>query len=210
MSEQQTHWQQIYEKKDPDQLTWYQPEATISLELIRQQKLSTESKLVDMGSGCSTLVDGLLASGLRHLTMVDLSSSALKCAQKRLGERSETIQWIAADATTWEPEEEYDLWHDRAVFHFLTTEGQREGYLKALRKGLKPGGRVVLSTFAVGGPEKCSGLPIVQYNAEKVRATFGEDFTLLLERTEEHPTPWGGHQSFAYFVLEYSPSGLSL
>ncbi|WP_275546076.1 class I SAM-dependent methyltransferase [Pseudomonas sp. Marseille-Q0931] len=193
------HWQQVYTSKAADSVSWYQPHISVSLELIRRTGVSTEASIIDVGGGASTLVDDLLAAGFDRVAVLDISDAGLEVARQRLGECASEVSWIEADITTVQlPEQEYDVWHDRAVFHFLTTEQARRQYLQAVRRSVKPGGFVIIGTFAEDGPEHCSGLPVQRYSAESLYGEFGASFELLGRASEDHQTPAGSIQKFLY------------
>lgn len=193
------HWNDVYERKEPDQVTWFQPSLSVSLELIEEIGLSESASIIDVGGGASTLVDDLLERGHSDITVLDLSRNALKATRERLGQRAEQVTWIEGDITATElPEARYDLWHDRAVFHFLTDEAARQKYVALAEQALKPGGHVIVATFGLEGPEKCSGLDVVRYDPDGLHAEFGSPFAKLDEREESHKTPWGGEQEFIY------------
>ncbi len=195
----QAHWEAVYGRKDPEDLTWYQPRLQQSLEFISSAKLAPEARIVDVGGGASTLVDDLLEAGHQNLAVIDLAASALEATRARLGDRAETIDWIVGDATEpLLPTASVDLWHDRAVFHFLVDPAARDAYLKELRRCLKPGGHCLVATFALDGPEKCSGLPISRYDVEGLHRVFGDAFEKTGAAEEHHQTPSGGTQSFTY------------
>lgn len=172
----------------------------MSLELIKRTGSITSARIIDVGGGASTLVDDLFAEGFDQLTVLDISSAALKAAMDRLGRRSSTkVTWVEADITQAVlPHHFYDVWHDRAVFHFLTDEEDRHCYISAARQALKPGGYIIIATFAADGPLKCSGLEIVRYSPEKLQAEFGESFELLESFEEKHQTPFDTTQNFIY------------
>lgn len=196
------HWEDVYTNKATDELTWYQPRPDISLELIEEASgvaMDGPVRVIDVGGGASTLVDYLLEEGGYEPAVLDIAPAALERARERLGERADRVDWVVADVT--EPLDAlgaYDIWHDRAVFHFLTGPEQRAAYLSNLRDHLEPGGFAVMATFALDGPETCSGLPVQRYSAETLADEFGEAFELVESRREQHPTPWGGEQSFVY------------
>jgi ubiquinone/menaquinone biosynthesis C-methylase UbiE len=193
------HWQGVYESKPADELTWYQPHLERSLAFIRSSKLTRDTHVVDVGGGASTLVDDLLDEGFTRLTVIDVADTALQATRDRLGPRADSVNWLVGDATgPLLPERSVDFWHDRAVFHFLTDEGDRTAYLTQLMRCVKPGGRVLIATFAPDGPEKCSGLAVVRYDADTILALLGGDFEKLGEANEAHVTPWGGTQTFSY------------
>ena len=193
------HWEKVYTSKAPEAVTWYQQRPDFSLSMIEHTGVPTSSAVIDAGGGSSVLVDCLLDLGYSDITVLDLSSSALAHCRQRLGDRSDKVKWLVKDITLFSPQRQYALWHDRAVFHFLTREQHRQRYVAALKEGLQPGGQIVMATFAVDGPEKCSGLPVERYDAKRLSKTLGEQFTLLETRTESHQTPWGGEQNFAWF-----------
>lgn len=194
------HWESLYAAKAPDQLSWYQAEPTLSVQLLKQTKLKPGSIAVDLGSGVSPMVGALLAKDFM-VTAVDISAPALEKAQAALGEKAKEVEWVVADACEWRPNQVFDLWHDRAVFHFMTTPEQRAGYMKALKAGLKPGGIALMATFALDGPEMCSGLDVQRYDADTLMAAFGPGFTLLAQDMEYHRTPKGAKQKFNYFLI---------
>lgn len=196
--DRKSHWEAIYQHKLPTEVSWYQAEPQLSLELI-EHAVGKDAAILDVGGGASRLVDCLLAAGYRDLSVLDLSSAALAYAGQRLGERASAVAWVEADITRFTPPRRYDLWHDRATFHFLTEAADRARYVEALRRGLKPGGQLILAAFAVGGPERCSGLNIRQYDAPRLQSELGAGFRLLEERAETHTTPTGKPQTFRYF-----------
>jgi hypothetical protein len=197
----QTHWDTIYQTKSPNEVSWYQEKPVISLELIESVALKSEDYLIDVGAGASTLCDYLLAQGYQHLTVLDLSTNALAYSQKRLGNKACLVDWQQADITQFVPQQCYRFWHDRAVFHFLTDATEREQYKKVLNAAIDAGGYVMIAAFAIGGAKKCSGLDIVQYDAEKLAAELGEQFVFVTERFENHLTPAGNEQAFGYFLF---------
>ncbi len=194
------HWERVYETKATNAVSWFQEHAGRSLQLIQATGAALSSPLLDVGSGASTLVDDLLASGYSALSVLDLSAAALAASQARLGaERAAQVRWLVADVTEVElPAGAYELWHDRAVFHFLTTAEQRRKYVKVLRGALRPGGHVILATFAEDGPTQCSGLPVVRYRPQELAAELGGAFTLVSHEREAHGTPFGTVQQFLY------------
>jgi 2-polyprenyl-3-methyl-5-hydroxy-6-metoxy-1,4-benzoquinol methylase len=195
----QQHWQQIYQNKSPDEQTWYQRRPDISLELIEQAAGDETTRVIDVGGGASTLVDHLLDAGGFDITVVDVAPAAIEASQSRLGARSSEVDWVVADLTeSLEFDGRFDVWHDRAVLHFLRDPDERRAYLDNLERLVAPDGHVVLSAFDVEGPEKCSGLPVRQYSPELMQETLGAGWRLLETRYEDHPTPWGGEQRFVY------------
>ena len=193
------HWDQVYERRAPDKVSWYRPHLERSLALIEQVQLPTDAAIIDVGGGTSTLVDDLLNRGYRRLTVLDISPKAIVTARERLGDRASAVSWLTGDITRVElPVHEFDFWHDRAVFHFLRDEQSRARYVAAVRHALKPGGHVVVATFGPEGPERCSGLEVMRYNADDIHAQFGGIFRKLASFTEIHHTPDGTEQEFVY------------
>lgn len=208
MTDRKTHWEDVYLTKPVTRVSWYQPEPALSLRLIRETGLDKTSPLIDVGGGASTLVDALNAQGYTSITVLDVSASALGHARERLGSRAGEVEWYEADITAFEPLHRFQAWHDRAVFHFLTEKEDRQRYVETLKKSLSPGGHLIMMAFAIGGPEKCSGLDIVQYDAEKMCLELGPDFDLIDTGLELHLTPAGGEQKFAWFRFIHQPAGL--
>jgi SAM-dependent methyltransferase len=196
----QAHWQQVYQEKGEHQVSWFQERPTISLELIEAVGAKPSSAIIDIGGGASRLVDALVEKGYRDLTVLDLSESAVSIAKARLT-KAAAVNWIVADATEWEPPRAYDLWHDRAAFHFLTEALDRIAYVDRLTKALRPGGHAIIGTFALDGPERCSGLPVVRYDAAQLSSTLTASFALVDARRHDHKTPWGAIQHFQFSVF---------
>lgn len=195
----QTHWEKIYTEKPPNAVSWYRPHLEASLELIERLAPHRSSSIVDVGGGESTLVDDLLARGYEDVTVLDISRTAIDANKKRLGEASERVHWLVADITQTElPSSRYDIWHDRAVFHFLTEASDRIAYVRQVARGVKRGGYTIVSTFGPEGPTKCSGLEVVRYDAESLHRELGVQFRLLGSSKEEHQTPFGTTQQFLY------------
>jgi len=193
------HWEKVYTTKAADAVSWFQPHAHVSLELIKATGAAHDAAIIDVGGGASTLVDDLLANGYTDLTVLDLSAAALAAARSRLGARAADVKWIAADITRADlPANRYDIWHDRAVFHFLTAAEERAAYVQAVFRAVKPGGHVIVASFAEDGPEQCSGLPVMRYRADQLHDEFGAAFTLLRHQKEAHHTPSGTVQQFVY------------
>ena len=198
MSERQAHWQNVYTTKGEGEVSWFQDCPAISIDLIKSAATNKESAIVDVGGGASRLVDHLLKDGFRSIAVLDLSSAALETAKSRLGSAGADVEWITSDVTTWRPRRQYDVWHDRAAFHFLTDPGDRRAYIDTLKTALRPNGQAIIATFARDGPEKCSGLPVQRYDASTLQRELGEDFRLIESRRETHTTPWDSTQSFQF------------
>ena len=199
IGEAHAHWQAVYEKKKPDEVSWYQPHLERSLKFIRSSGLRLDARIIDVGGGASTLVDDLVADGYRNVAVIDLAEAALSSVKHRLGERAAGVDWIVGDVTTsLLPERSVDFWHDRAVFHFLTDDDARAAYLEQVLRAVTPGGHVLVATFGLDGPEKCSGLPVARYDAPGIHAVFGRAFEKVGDAAERHETPWGSVQSFVY------------
>jgi len=205
-TERQAHWETVYGTKDPRAVSWYQHEPVISLDLIARTGMSHNGWIIDIGGGASTLVDHLLVKGYPRVAVLDISAGALEHARLRLGESGAGVEWHVCDITRFVPTHRYDLWHDRAAFHFLVDPEDRRRYVEVLSRALEPGGQMIIAAFAIGGPEKCSGLPIVQYDAAKLSAELGDCFQLLEERSESHHKPAGGEQAFNWFRYRYRPA----
>ncbi len=197
------HWEGVYARKQPTEVSWYQPRPTRSLELLQRCGLTARSTLIDVGGGDSTLVDALLELGLRSITVLDISAAALARARARLGERAAAITWTEADVTRVElPPRAFDFWHDRAVFHVLGDPADRRRYVERATASVRPGGSLVIATFAPDGPTRCSGLDVTRYGPEDLAREFGEDaFELIDDCAETHRTPSGAEQRFTYSVL---------
>lgn len=199
MPDKKAHWEKVYDSKSPLEVSWHQAEPTISLQLIRNTRISLDQPVIDIGGGASTLVDHLCAENYSNIGVLDISAKALSYAQERLGSRASKIEWYEEDITSFNPPHPFSVWHDRAVFHFLTEESDRKNYIKTMKQSLKPNGHLIIAAFAIGGPEKCSGLDIVQYNAEKLSAEIGKNFDLIEQISEVHVTPGNQQQNFLYF-----------
>lgn len=197
--ETQHHWENVYRTKSPTEVSWYQPTPEKSLEIIASTGVPRNGAIIDVGGGASTLVDSLLERGYSTISVLDISSSAIATAQARLRKDAERVHWIVADITTVElPPQSIDVWHDRAVFHFLTNPDDRARYIVLVNRALKPGGHIIVATFAPDGPAKCSGLEVMRYAPDELHSTFGDNFTLLRSEQEHHYTPFGTEQSFIY------------
>jgi SAM-dependent methyltransferase len=199
--DRQSHWENVYTTKGEGEVSWYEDTPALSLELLREAGLTSSMSVIDIGGGASRLVDALVSEGQAQMTVLDLSSAALETAKSRLA-NPERVQWFVSDVTAWAPDRQYDLWHDRAAFHFLTAAEDQQAYVRVLRKALKHGGRAVIGTFAPDGPEKCSGLPVARYDPEALQAVLGQQFRLISTRRHEHATPWGAVQKFQFSIFE--------
>lgn len=199
--DRKTHWEGVYTTKAESEVSWYEDTPELSLALLREAGLTPDMCVIDIGGGASRLVDALAASGQSHVTVLDLSAAALKTAKARLA-NADRVRWVVSDVTTWTPDRQYDLWHDRAAFHFLTTTEEQQAYVRVLAQALKDGGKAVIGTFAPDGPEKCSGLPVARYDAESLQAVLGTQFKLATTRRHQHITPWGSAQNFQFSTFE--------
>jgi SAM-dependent methyltransferase len=194
----QDHWETVYTGKAEDQVSWFQETPAISLELIELAGGIRSCGIIDIGGGASRLADGLVSRGFEDVTVLDLSAAALARAQSRMGEEARRVTWIAADVTTWEPSRGYDIWHDRAAFHFLTSPAGQGAYVSRLRRALRPGGHAIVGTFAPDGPERCSGLAVNRHDSTSLAVLLGSGFALIEARRHEHTTPWGATQKFQF------------
>lgn len=201
----QEHWNQVYQTKGANDVSWYQRRPDVSLALIAASGVGRDAGIIDVGGGASTLVDFLLDDGYSRLAVLDLSVAALSLSRSRLGARAGGVEWFEADVTSFEPPHRFGVWHDRAVFHFLTAADDRRRYIATLRRTLQPGGAAVISTFALDGPPKCSGLDVMRYDEQAVQAELGTEFQLQEVRRETHVTPWQSEQRFVYFRFQRAP-----
>lgn len=192
------HWDSAWQGADPEAKSWYQEEAGHSLEMIEASAIAHGEAVIDVGGGASVLVDTLLELGFQNLSVLDISRAALQSAKARLGSRANDVKWLCEDATRWTPAHPFRLWHDRAVFHFLTDAEDRQKYRTIAKANLVPGGHMIMATFAMDGPEKCSGLPVRRYSAQSMAAELGDGFALIEDSIEEHLTPGGRVQKFQY------------
>ena len=192
------HWEQQYAGKNPTEVSWYQSHPQHSLSLIGDTGLGTAASIIDVGGGASTLVDHLLASGYRDITVLDIARTPISRAQERLGDRSQQVTWVESDITDYVPDRTFDIWHDRAVFHYLTDEDDRESYLASMHRALKANGQVIIATFSDSGPSQCSGLDVMHYSPRMLSQVMGPRLRLVETLTEEHSTPNGGLQQFVY------------
>ena len=194
-----THWESVYETKPADAVSWYAPHLRESLRYVAQAAAGKDTAIIDVGGGESTLVDDLVGGGYTNITVLDVSATALEVTKRRLGAAAARVVWMAADILEAElAASTYDIWHDRAVFHFLNDDGQRRRYVAQVLKALKPGGFAIVGTFGPEGPEKCSGLQVSRYAPSELHGVFGEPFELLASSVEQHTTPWGSPQQFVY------------
>jgi len=199
-------WEERYASGDPTRLSWYQSIPTVSLELIDVLGIPGDAAILDAGGGASTLVDALHARGCTDVTVLDVSAAALRVARRRAGR--DAAQWIETDLLAWSPGRHYDLWHDRAVFHFLVDEADRERYRRVLRSALRDGGHAIVASFAPEGPDHCSGLPVQRYDADRLLAALGGGFELVAERGELHHTPGGGAQPYTWIAARHAAARL--
>jgi trans-aconitate methyltransferase len=193
------HWETVYSTREARDTSWNQANPACSLAMIKRSGVRSAEPVIDVGGGASVLVDRLLAAGFRDVTVLDIAEAALQQAQRRLGEQASLIEWIEADITLFEPPRRYGLWHDRAVFHFLTTSEDRDAYKRRLGDALELGGTLVLAAFAPTGPERCSGLVIRRYDAERLKQELGRNFELHETVDERHITPAGQIQDFTFY-----------
>jgi len=193
------HWEDVYSRKKPNEVSWYQAEPTVSLNIVNEAAGASQAAVIDVGGGTSTLVDRLVDQPAMEITVLDISGAALREAQSRLGAKAARVKWIEADILDVElPEAGYDVWHDRAVFHFLTEAGDRRRYLEQVSRSVRIGGHVLVATFDADGPRKCSGLEVARYSPDELHAQFGRAFRLLRSVHENHVTPMGTTQRFVY------------
>lgn len=204
-SGQAEHWDQTYGQGDSTR-SWYQQQPRMSLRMLELAGARPDHSLIDVGGGSGPLVDALLAQGFSDLTVLDISEAGLSYAQQRLATAAHQVIWLRADILSWRPERTYQLWHDRAVFHFLTDPASQQRYLTTLARAVEPGGRVVIATFAADGPTHCSGLPVARYSPETLASRLGSNFTVLATEREQHNTPAGGTQPFTWLLAQFSAS----
>lgn len=198
-NERKKHWDNIYKKKQPDKLSWYEEYPVVSFDMIDATGVGPDAKIIDVGGGTSSLADHLLYNGYQRITVLDISPSAIERAKERLRDKANNVKWIEADITDVRLTEDYDVWHDRAVFHFLTDAQDRKRYINSVKQSLKPGGHLILATFSIEGPLKCSGLEVVRYSPQTLHKEFGSDFFTLIESVGiEHITPANDKQKFVF------------
>lgn len=201
MGSSRSHWEDVYAAKAETAVSWYQRHAVQSLQMIAAAAADRTAPIIDIGGGASTLVDDLLAEGFGDITVLDVAEAALAKSKARLGAAAGKVSWIVADITQWKPPRRYQVWHDRAVFHFLTDTPRQDAYIAALEAATEPGATAIMATFALDGPEKCSGLPVQRYSPQTLAARLGRSFRLIDEARETHKTPGGSAQHFSYAVL---------
>ena len=201
----QAHWNEVYRTKGAQDVSWFQTEPALSLELIKAAQVSADGGVLDVGGGASVLVDRLLDAGWSQLGVLDISAEALALARARRGARAGRVEWFEADITSFQPPHRFALWHDRAVFHFLTEAADRCAYVAALKRTLMPGGAVIIATFASDGPPQCSGLDVMRYDERTLSAELGADFALREVRNETHRTPWNTEQRFICCRFQHQP-----
>jgi trans-aconitate methyltransferase len=194
----QHHWEKVYTTKGESEVSWFQETPAPSVELIELVGAKQSSSIIDIGGGASRLVDNLISRGYQDVTVLDLSAAALASARSRIGDKANRVTWITADVTIWQPSRSYDVWHDRAAFHFLTERSDQAAYVARLRRALRVGGHAIIATFAPDGPERCSGLTVSRYDANALAATLGAGFELVDTRRHDHTTPWGSVQKFQF------------
>jgi len=193
------HWDKVYATKGHESVSWYRAQLETSLALIERAAVARSASIIDIGGGESTLVDDLLLRGYKILNVLDVSPTAIEVTKKRLGTAAKQVRWLVGDIVEIELEPHaYDLWHDRAVFHFLTTPDRRLAYVRQVTRAVRPGGHVIISTFGPEGPTKCSGLDVMRYDAESLHGEFGGHFRLVESSKELHETPFGTTQQFLY------------
>lgn len=200
-SDLKNHWNTVYGNKSEAELSWHQEDAGVSLEMFDAAGIATGGSAIDIGGGRSRLAGALLRRGVRDVTVLDLSEVALNASRAQAVPEGDAVTWVTADITTWEPRRQYDLWHDRAVFHFLVTQADRAGYLDRLTRAIAMDGHAMIATFAPDGPETCSGLPVQRYSPDELSAVLGGGFTRIADRAEVHVTPWGSAQSFQFCLF---------
>jgi trans-aconitate methyltransferase len=196
------YWEAVYTTRDETDVSWFQDSPAPSLELIEQVGPQPQAAIIDIGGGASRLADSLLERGFRRVTVLDISAAALDLAALRLGRRASEVQWIVDDVTEWHPSRRFDIWHDRAAFHFLVDPADRAAYIARLKQALVPGGHAIIATFAADGPEICSGLPVHRTDAAELAKELGAEFTLLNSRGHDHATPWNASQRFQFSIFQ--------
>ncbi len=200
-----SHWENVYATKDEREVSWFEESPAISLDLIRATGVKADASIIDIGGGASRLVDALLDEGFGAVTVLDLSDKALARAKARLGAKGAKVRWICANITSWVPRQTYDVWHDRAACHFLTDPDDRVAYAERVLRAVPPGGHVIIGTFALDGPERCSGLPVARHDSASLRRMLGPSFDLVESRNHAHRTPMGTIQRFHFSRFRCSP-----
>lgn len=201
--ERRKHWQNVYTTKAETEVSWFEDNPAPSLDLIALVGAHRRSAIIDIGGGASRLVDRLIVPGYEDVTVLDVSAAALRAAKARLGDKARQVHWLVADVTTWEPSRVYDVWHDRAAFHFVTDPADQSAYVARLRRALRPGGHAIIGAFALDGPERCSGLPVARHDAESLGKALGPGFVLVDTRRHDHRTPWGATQHFQFSTFRF-------
>lgn len=196
--ERRSHWDEIYASRSESEVSWFEPAPETSIALIEEAGVGPKAAVIDVGGGASRLVDWFLARGQASIAVLDLSAASIAASRRRLGPAAAQVEWIVADVTAWKPKRAFDLWHDRAAFHFLVDPADQRAYVDALNRALQPGGTVIIGTFAPDGPEKCSGLPVARQDAASLGEILGPRYTLLFDRRHIHHTPGGVEQRFHY------------
>jgi SAM-dependent methyltransferase len=201
VADRSAHWERVYADKSETEVSWFETDPAPSLEALARAGATRRSAIIDIGGGASRLVDRLIQDGYADISVLDVSAAALETTKARLGDGALKVQWIVADATTWQPERTYDLWHDRATFHFLVDPADRAAYVERMRRALRSGGGAIIATFAPDGPEKCSGLPVARYDGKSLSAALGPDFLWIETRRHDHRTPSGAVQHFQFSMF---------
>lgn len=201
--DKQAHWENVYQTKVRDEVSWFCEHLDTSLKLITGTGVSMDAAIIDVGGGNSNLVDDLLKRGFTDVSVLDISSKAIADSKERLGGKAQAVDWFVADITDIElPTKHFDVWHDRAVFHFLTGTDDRRKYVDLIKHSLKPGGHLIIASFSLDGPQKCSGLEVIRYSPESMLDEFGSGFTLVKSLSETHNTPFGTTQEFVYCYID--------
>lgn len=195
------HWQSVYLTRAPDEVGWYEPDPVVSRRLVAEAFERGARSVIDVGGGASALVDHMLDIGIRHIAVIDVAEAGLAIAKLRLGDRAAGVEWIVGDITAVTDLGQFDVWHDRAVFHFLTDAGERDRYVRLAADTIRPGGTAYVATFAPDGPERCSGLPVCRYDEDEIARAFGAPFRLVGSERHTHTTPRGESQQFSYVTL---------
>lgn len=203
------HWENVYANKRFEEVSWFQEVPVHSLHFINQLHLQPDAAIIDVGAGESKLAEQFIQQGFTDLTVLDISATAIEKAKQNLAAKADKVKWIVADITKFEPRQQYDCWHDRAVFHFLTEQNDIDTYLSVLDKAIKPGGQLIVGTFADNGPEKCSGLPVKRYSEQELVSTFSPFFEKIACEAVAHVTPSGSVQHFIFCTFNKKKNGLS-